>query len=149
MNVFSNERLDSVTNEAFNGFNETTLRNIVFGVRRLPCAIFECGGLLTAERVPFQCQVHGLALRVGQLVESESHQTVAYISCHIVVGIVIERHFIRILRIGTGHEVYSVSFRSAPVGSESQREISVFGDCHPVFDDFHGVVAIRLFILGT
>ena len=85
--------------------------------------ILELRLLFASERLPLDGEQHGLAFGVGQLVKTESYQSVGRIARDIAVGIVTNFHRVGFVAL---HEVELVGLVAAKEGAETQGEISVF-----------------------
>ena len=106
------------------------------GNRFFRYAVFERSCFDAAVRFPFQNQIHDIfgiggvfCLSSGGF-DSECDECIAYASGQVAFRIVIESHFIRLFFFGGWNEVYRVFDTVSPPCSESECQITVFGDGH-------------------
>ena len=85
-------------------------------------------------------------MSVGQIVESESHQTVFHNAANIAFCIVMEHHFVG---IGALYQRHYMLGSVAKIGSKAQGEVAIFHNCGPMLDDFQRIGAIGLVVFRS
>ena len=121
---------------------------IVFRRHRLAGTIIKIYSLITHSRFPLDSKFHLFTLSVRQnVIQIESYQSISPAQLRVTVRMMTKLYLVWILRIYMSYQIDRVRFYIPPKGAETQRQIAILYNRHPITHNIYCIMPILGIIL--